>query len=189
MRSVAAAVLLVVASASAQSESPARSEAGAQLAQVSIRTTSGHPQIEIGSYTLLSRDAAAQRADAEAVMELKKKFPLAVMTKDRELFDRILSRDFVFRGEGDDGLLTRADYIQNRVNATGSIERVRYENLVLQFFGDVAVLTYRNVLKNKDAAGQPDETEHISWADVYVKESGEWKIGAAYVIDYRAAKE
>ena len=97
------------------------------------------------------------------------------------------SVDFVdhFRGEGEEGLLRRDDYINNRVQSQGAIGFVQYENMVLQFIGDTAVITYRNVLKNKDANGQPDDTEYISWADIYVKEEGEWKIGAVHVIDYR----
>jgi ketosteroid isomerase-like protein len=78
--------------------------------------------------------------------------------------------------------------INDRVQSTGSIELVQYENMVLQFFGEIALVTYRNVLKNKNASSQPDDKEYISWADVYVKENGEWKIGTAHVIDYRTEK-
>jgi hypothetical protein len=59
----------------------------------------------------LSDDAEAHRADAETVMRVKKNFPLAVMTKDKALFERILARNFIFRGEGENGLLRREDYI------------------------------------------------------------------------------
>lgn len=160
-----------------------------RFSQLIIKEETDNPKIIISSYTLITDDEEARRADAEAVMRVKKNFPLAVMTKDRALFERILARDFVFRGEGENGLLRREDYINNRVQATGVIELVKYENMVLQFFGEIAVVTYRNVLKNKDASGQPDDTEYIPWADVYVKEDGEWKIGAAHVIDYRTEKQ
>ena len=163
-------------------------EVGKNFSQVIIKEETGNPKIGISSYTLITDDAEAHRADAEAVMRVKKNFPLAVMTKDRALFERILARNFVFRGEGENGLLRREDYINNRVQSTGAIELVQYENMVLQFFGEIAVITYRNVLKNKDASGQPEDTEYISWADVYVKEDGEWKIGTAHIIDYRTEK-
>ncbi len=61
------------------------------------------------------------------------------------------------------------------------ISDVQYENLVLQFFGEIAVLTYRNTVKEKDAMGLP-KTWHYTWADVWVKEDGEWKIKAGYGI-------
>ncbi len=156
-----------------------------KLSQVIIKEETGNPNIGITSYTLITDNAEAHRADAEAVMRVKKNFPLAVLTKDRALFERILARNFVFRGEG--GMGSREDYINKRVQpGLGFV--VQYENMVLQFFGEIAVITYRNVIKNKDANGQPDGTEYMSWADVYVKENGEWKIGAAHVIDYREEK-
>ena len=62
----------------------------------------------------------------------------------------------------------------------------RYENLVLQFFGDTAVLTYRNIVKEKDEKDVPT-TWLYTWADVWVKEDSEWKVGAIYVIDSKKA--
>jgi hypothetical protein len=37
--------------------------------------------------------------EAEAMMRLRAKLPLAVQTKDAALFDRILARGFTFRAE------------------------------------------------------------------------------------------
>ena len=62
----------------------------------------------------------------------------------------------------------------------------RYENLVLQFFGETALLTYRNIVKEKDEKGVPT-TWLYTWADVWVKENGEWKVAAIYVIDSKKA--
>ena len=162
-----------------------QTEVSKKLSQVIIKEETGNPNIGITSYTLITDNAEAHRADAEAVMRVKKNFPLAVLTRNRALFERILARDFVFRGEG--GMGSREEYINRRVEpGLGFV--VQYENMVLQFFGEIAVMTYRNVIKNKDANGQPDGTEYMSWADVYVKENGEWKIGAAHIIDYREEK-
>ena len=33
------------------------------------------------------------------------------------------------------------------------------------------LLTYRNIVENKNSGGEV-ETEHITWADMYVKEDG-----------------
>lgn len=171
--------------ANQQSNLSNQTEVTDKLSQVIIKEDTGNPNIIITSYTLITDNAESDRADAEAVMQVKKNFPLAVLTKDRALFERILARNFVFRGEG--GMGSREEYINKRVQP-GLGFAVQYENMVLQFFGEIALITYRNVIKNKDANGQPDGTEHISWADVYVKEDGEWKIGSAHVIDYREEK-
>ena len=73
-----------------------------------------------------------------------------------------------------------------RVNAKWNVLDARYENLVLQFFGETALLTYRNIVKETDEKGVPT-TWLYTWADVWVKEDGEWKVAAIYVIDSEKA--
>ncbi len=107
-----------------------------------------------------------------------------MQTKDPALFEKILARDFVFRGES--GMLRREDYIKNRTAPSqAKVLTADYENIALQFFGDIAVMTYRNIVKGTNDEGQPDPPEYISWADIYVKENGKWKIGSVHVVDYR----
>ena len=170
-----------------KSAMPRPSDARHRITQVSIKYETGNPNIGITGYTLISPNAEAQRADAEAVMRVKKNFPLAVQTKDRALFEKILARDFVFRGES--GMLDREDYINDRTNPSrGKVLTADYENIALQFFAEIAVMTYRNLVKSTDSKGQPDPPEYISWADIYVRENGEWKIGSVHVVDVRTEK-
>ena len=65
---------------------------------------------------------------------------------------------------------------------------VQYENLALQFFGEAAMLTYRNTVRITDTSGKP-HTLRMSWADVFVREDGEWKIGGSHLISLRAENE
>jgi hypothetical protein len=46
------------------------------------------------------------------------------------------------------------------------------------------MLTYRNILNHTDSAGKPDML-YLTWADVWVKEDGKWKIGAIHLISER----
>jgi ketosteroid isomerase-like protein len=162
---------------------PPTNEIGKEIVQTNVKFDSGNPNIGINSYTLISDNAEKQRADAEAIMQVKKNFPLAVQTKDHALFERILARDFIFRGEM--GIMRRDEYIKDRTSSLGKVLTADYENIALQFFGDIAVMTYRNIVKGTDEKGAPDPPEYISWMDVYVKENSEWKIGSVHVIDYR----
>jgi len=173
--------------ANQQSNLSKQTEVIKKFSQVTVKEETNNANIGISSYTLITDNAEAHRADAEAIMQVKKNYPLAMQTQDRTLFNRILARDFTFRGENE--FFGREDYINNRVQAPKSDFSVQYENLVLQFFGEIAVLTYRNIAKNKDASGQPDEIEYMTWADIYVKENGEWKIGGVHLIEYRAEKQ
>jgi ketosteroid isomerase-like protein len=169
-----------------KSDTPRPTDTGKQMTQISLAYETGNSKIGISSYTLISDNVDAQRRDAEAIMQVKTSFPLAVQTKDRALFEKILARDFVFRGEGEPGMLRREDYINDRTNPSGGeVLTADYENIALQLFGDIAVMTYRNIVKGTNDKGQADPPEHIAWADIYVKENGEWKIGSVHVIDYR----
>ncbi len=154
---------------------------GKRFSQVVLKVDYVVPTVGISEYTLITNDLEAQRKDAEAIMRRKKDMPLAVQKHDAALFNSWCARDFVARGEHE-FLGTREEYIQDRVNATWNVSDARYENLVLQFFGETALLTYRNIVKEKDEKGVPT-TWLYTWADVWVKEDGEWKVAAIYVID------
>lgn len=147
--------------------------------QVTLKVDYGIPSVGISNYTLITDDLEAHRKDAEAIMLVKKDWPLAMQRKDEALFNRILARDFTFRAE--DQFYEKVNYIRDRVHSPGTVETAQYENLVLQFFDEVAVLTYRNIVKGKDDRGEA-ETWLYNWADIFVKEDGEWKIGASHFI-------
>lgn len=55
---------------------------------------------------------------------------------------------------------------------------------MLRFFGNIALLTYRNTLSGTDDNGKPD-IEHYNWADIYVKEGDKWKIKGIHEIESR----
>lgn len=153
--------------------------------QVVVRVEPQSSGIEIESYTLITDNPAAHRRDADAIMAVKLSWPRAMQTKDEALFERILARDFTFRDV--DGVQERRAYIRNRVERPEAVMSVRYENVVLQFFGGTALLTYWNIVASKDASGTP-ETWHMSWADVVVREGGRWKIGASHLISERVER-
>jgi Domain of unknown function (DUF4440) len=151
--------------------------------QIAIPPARWVPGVELGTYTLIASDTEAERQRADAVMAVKLSWPLAIRTKDAALLDRILARDFTLR-EPDGTLYRRAGYIRARVESRERVVSVRYENVVLQFFGPLAVLTYRNVLDHVAASGRPD-TLSLTWADIFVQENGQWRIGASHLIDER----
>lgn len=100
----------------------------------------------------------------------------------------ILSKDFTFVDNGH--LFNRAAYIEDRIKLSEwKITHVKYDNLSLQFFGELALLTYRNRVKNEHIKTKEIEVEQINWADIYVKENDKWKIKSAHVIDIKIEPE
>lgn len=147
-----------------------------------INETNTTPTIDIKNFTLITKDAKADSSEAVAILKVKRNWPIAMQTKDSALFENILAKNFTFRAE--DGFLNRADYIKDRVHGTWTIDTVKYQNMVLQFFGEMAILTYRNILNGTDNNGRAD-IEYYSWADIYSKENGNWKIAGSHLIDAR----
>lgn len=155
---------------------------GKDFVQVVIEVENTTPTVDIPNFTLISNNPEAERADAIEILKVKRQWPLAMQQKDSALFESILAKNFSFRA--DDEFFNRSDYIKDRVAGTWEIDTVRYENLALQFFGETALLTYRNTLNGADEKGQPN-IEHYTWADMYTRENGAWKILGSHCIDAR----
>lgn len=151
--------------------------------QIKIKEQNLTPTIDIKDFTLITNDLEQDSIDAIEILKVKRNLPLAMQKKSKAIFESILSKNFTYRGE-DEFYKNSQDFIQNRVNATWTIDTVRYQNLTLQFFDGMAILTYRNTLKGTDDNGKSD-IENYSWTDIYVKEDGKWKIEAIHEIESR----
>lgn len=138
--------------------------------------------IIISGLTLITNNYEKEKDDALEILKLKHKFPLAMQTKGKVIFEEIFAKAFVFYA--DDEFFNRQDYINDRINGTWEIDTVKYQNLTLQFYGDKAVLSYKNVLDGTDDSGKPT-LEYYTWADVYVKENTGWKLLSCFNIDSR----
>ena len=141
--------------------------------QVNFKIDLNTPTVDIANYTLITNDLQRDSANAREIIKAKVILPLAMQGHDARLFDSVLAKDFISQGE--DEFFDRNEYIQNRVNGKWMISDVRFENLVLQFFGDLGILTYRNKVTEKDEFGKENLFLWF-WTDVWVKENGRWKI-------------
>ncbi len=162
-----------------QYDSTKQAAAGKIFSQIKVIPDYNTPTVQIDSLILITDDSAAHVNDAKAILRAKVIIPLAMQKHDASLFDSLLAKGFTARGE--DEFFERDEFIRTRVEGKWMISYVQYENMVLQFFGEIAILTYRNTVKEKDATGMP-KIWHFTWADVWVKEDGKWKIKAGYGI-------
>ena len=140
--------------------------------------------VDIPEYFLITDSLHPRKQDAEEILEIKRKWPLAMQSLNTQEFEDILSQNFVFADHGK--MMQRKAYIANRTTPSDwKITHVKYDNLTLQFFDDSAILSYRNHVTNKNFKTKETEIEDISWVDVYQKEQGKWKIAASHVIDFK----
>jgi hypothetical protein len=145
------------------------------------------PTVDLKKYRLIENGSEDRKQDAKQILKLKRTWPLVMQSPSRIGFDTLLSRNFTFSGDGN--LLNREDYITDRIKPSDwKITHVKYDNLTLQFFGNTALLTYRNEVTNEHINTKEVEIEYISWADLYVLENRKWKIGASHTVDVRIEK-
>lgn len=139
--------------------------------------------VHIDKYVLITQPGKDRRQDAADILTVKRKWPLAMQSLQQADFENILADGFTFIADGK--LMNRAEYIKNRTTPDDwIITDVIYENLTLQFFDTLAVLSYSNQVNNLNTQTKARETEQIHWVDMYTKENNTWKIAAAHVIAY-----
>ena len=133
------------------------------------------PTVGIYDYKVITNNPGKDSVAAREIIQAKVLLPLAMQKHDSILFDSVLASVFIY--EGEEAFLNREEYIKDRVQAKWMISDVQYENLVLEFFDDYGVLTYRNKVTEKDENGK-DQLFTWFWTDVWVKEKGRWKLRA-----------
>jgi hypothetical protein len=142
------------------------------------------PTVDLPKFTLIQRSGENRADDAKEILQVKRRWPLAMQSLNPAEFEAILSRNFTFKGSN--RFFNRREYIKDRTTPDEwKIVYVKYDNVTLQFFGDTGILSYVNHITNRQVYTGAIEYEHISWVDIYVRENGKWKIGAAHSIDYR----
>ena len=126
------------------------------------------PTVDILNYTLIEDSNKNRQKDADEILNVKRRWPLAMQSQNAEEFEAILAKDFTFNGIGE--FFNREDYIKNRLQPDNwKITYVKYDNLSLQFIGELAILTYKNSIKNVNSITKETEIEVISWTDVFIK--------------------
>ena len=140
---------------------------------VYIKTDLNTPTARIDTLTLITNNILRDSVNAQAIIHAKVLLPLAMQKHNTVLFDSVLAKDFIYHGE--EAFFNRQEYIHNRVNGKWTITDVQYENVVLEFYSDIAVLSYRNVVKETDEFGKP-QTYVWFWMDIWVNEKGNWKL-------------
>lgn len=142
------------------------------------------PTVDLAKYKLVTDAAHDRKADAAEILKLKRKWPLAMQSKKAADFDSILSQNFTYKDH--EFFFNRKEYIESRIKQDEwIITHVKYENVSLQFAGNIGILTYKNRVTNRSLKTGETEYEKITWMDLYEKENGRWKIAAAHAIDYQ----
>ena len=150
------------------------------MKQFKLTTQSKYPTVGLNEYTLITDDLERNRPEAEAAIQTKIELPHAMQTKERKDFESILSKNYVFRGPEE--FYDRDGYINNRVGDPSRVKQAVYRNVVVQFVGDRALITYSNLVEDEPGG---KEVWDMTWADVLIKEDGQWKYEVVHLIEFK----
>lgn len=171
--STVVAVVILMACDNSQNDSVKSTSNNSADIQVKFNIDVNAPTVGIRNYTLITNNLEKDSIDAREIIKAKVLLPLAMQKHDAALFDSVLASGFLYQGE--EAFFNRAEYINDRVNAKWMISDAQYENLVIEFFDNYGVLTYRNKVTEKDEFGK-DQLYTWFWTDVWIKENGKWKL-------------
>jgi len=178
------AILGISCSEPKEQETPVVDESAIVYSISEITIEDSTPTVEIKKYTLIIDAQQNRTNDAKQIMNLKRRWPLAMQSQNLEEFEAILAKEFTFKGIGE--FFNRTDYIKNRIKPDDwKITFVKYDNLCLQFINDLAILTYKNKITNENVKTKEIEIENITWTDIFLVEDEQWKIKSSHAIDYR----
>ncbi|MBO0858301.1 MAG: nuclear transport factor 2 family protein [Chloracidobacterium sp.] len=116
----------------------------------------------------------------QAVLLLEEKIFVAVKSRDASVLERVLAEDFVYRSA--DQEVTRDDFLMRCSRFPYEIVSIRGEDLKVNFYGEIAVVTGLQFADTKTDDGRI-ETSVVAFTDVFVKQNGDWSLCLARAVD------
>jgi len=118
---------------------------------------------------------AAQGTRALAPLQLEDQWTTALVKRDADTFDRLLSANFVYTENA--VVMSRSDVIKS-VTGSDKVQWAQNEGMKLHDFGDVHVITGVLHLKGKDEKNRAFERRY-QFTDTWQRRNGRWQIIAA----------
>jgi ketosteroid isomerase-like protein len=113
-------------------------------------------------------------SDLEALQALNRDYIAAVQGGDVARFDEILADDF-YCSNPDGSIVDRKRFLEQTARPV-TISRLRADEVLIRFFGDVAIIHGRT------SYGLPDGRQvHGRYTDVWARQNGGWKTVSAHV--------
>jgi ketosteroid isomerase-like protein len=124
--------------------------------------------------------AASASEDRRALEALNAAWLNAHVSHDVDVLGSILADDFVgIYGGG--ARRTKADVLARAADHSRQVLSVRFENLQIEIFGDLGVVSARSILTLRNATGAVVESRN-DYADIYVRRAGRWWVVSAHVV-------
>lgn len=124
-------------------------------------------------------------SDEKTILEIEHATFEAIRLKDAGALSRILSDDFIYRSpQGGDA--NKDEFIKIATGLPVAILAVWGENLLVNFYGETAVLTGVQHARVETEDGK-EAVSSVAFADVFVREEGGWRMTLAFGVELRTA--
>ncbi len=119
--------------------------------------------------------------DEQEIYEIERKIFSAIRAQDDETLATIVADDFVFRGPGQPEI-GKSDFLQTIRSFPIDILDIWSDDMKVNFFGDIALLTGVQNARTRDTDGK-EQLSAGAFSDVFAKRNGRWLLVLAYNVE------
>lgn len=119
--------------------------------------------------------------DEQEIYEIERKIFGAIRAQDDETLATIVADDFVFRGPGQPEI-GKSDFLQTIRSFPIDILDIWSDDMKVNFFGDIALLTGVQNARTRDTDGK-EQLSAGAFSDVFAKRNGRWLLVLAYNVE------
>jgi ketosteroid isomerase-like protein len=136
--------------------------------------------LEVEMESTSSKKSEKLNETRQEILLLEEEIFGAVKGRDASVLERVLADDFVYRSPGRQ--VSRDDFLKLCGAFPFEISSVRGEELKVNVYGDLAVVTGLQIAKTKGDDGK-EEQSVVAFTDVFVKQNGKWMLSLAHAVD------
>jgi ketosteroid isomerase-like protein len=154
-----------------------------------MRFTKAHHLLFVLAVIAVVTSAQTKNAEKQGKMDrihqtillIEQELFTAIKAKDATALNRILGEDFVYRNPGNDEI-GKADFLKTISSSPINIISLWGEEMKVNVFGEVAILTGLQLAKTKNSEGK-EELSAGMFTDVFARRSGRWELVLAHAVD------
>ncbi len=127
------------------------------------------------------KNSQALNRPQQAVLQVEEEIFNAVMNRDTDALQRILTNDFVYRSPGNPEVV-KEEFLKLSASFPYTIVSIWGEEIKVNIYGNTAVLTGLQFAKTQSEEGK-EETSVVMFTDIFVKRKGRWMLSLAHAVD------
>jgi len=137
--------------------------------------------ISTGSFSQQHKMTKQDVSVEKEIRQIESDIFTAIQQKDPQKLAAILADDFVYRNPLA-GEIAKAEFLAQIKSIPVKINALWSEDMKVNVYGEVAVLTGTQKAKTQDATGR-EETSATAFTDVFVRRNGRWQLALAYGVE------